>query len=263
MRKNRQTASDEEEEQQDDTIIDGANDLMMLPVEKIRQELKKRGFHPKYVDKCNQVLCVKMLREDISKNSKAKAFSTEKAEAEELKKDEEEEKLKQELEEKQKAEEQKEQEFDPNIFMKETFDNEDGSLPSAHIIVNKARVIPAWQSQQRYSDFLIENYVPASVLDSLPLNIQQQVKKEMDTLTNYAHPMHNQQAITKYMTIPEIIRRIIVPNIGKGVVQPATSTQESQDFETQESTSNSSSCSSSSSSSSQEQSSANSDNDSD
>ena len=258
MSKTRSPVNEEEEEFaeeiDDDDIVDGVNDLLTLPVEKIKDELKKRGFHPKFVDKANQKLCVSMLRKDCRRFStrmyeyginrryadthsltSTNIFSAEKEDDGEKQKREEEEK------EQKKKEEEKVTQFDPSIFMKDTFaeDGDDSRSTPSFQVSNTSISRPLWQAQNRYSDMLIENYVPESVLNSLPNNIQKQVCDEVENLTNYVH-FHgnylNRNQITSYMTIPEIIRRIIVPNIGG-----KNSSQNQEDNESTESSSDSSS----------------------
>ena len=265
MSKTRGSISDEdyEEELSDDGILDGANDLCKIPIEKIREELKRRKFHPKYVDKASPKVCVALLRniatirirqplEDIySSHEKVSSnfFSSYNDENDEKKKEDDKDEKKKEDKNDEKKEtndqEVEEMEFDPSIFMKDTQFDENGDLPiqKPNKVFNTSKARPLWEAQSRYSDMLIENYVPENVLNSLPLNIQKQICDEMENLTNFIHHNPNKQT-NQYMTIPEIIRKLVIPYMNNGSYNGKSDNEDPSENEKEGSSSSSNSSSS-------------------
>lgn len=55
----------DEDMEKSEKIIEGANDLMHLPIEVLQEELIKRNYYPKMVKKFNKNYCVALLREEI------------------------------------------------------------------------------------------------------------------------------------------------------------------------------------------------------
>ena len=211
---------DELELENDDefSIKEGANDLMNLPIETLRKELKKRNFHPGVVDRMEKWFLASMLREAVTeKTSSFRAYNslTKRVHggsavapifSHEDTNDNEEDKNENET-----KEEAKEPDFDPNEFL-----NEDEFPPSSFIQQSKAPIAQIPLQTKRinlvkdndnnpwakplsitFGNASLDKYVPIDVLESLPDDTQKQIQQEIKNGTDF------DEIIAKYL-IPDI-----------------------------------------------------------
>lgn len=215
--KNREKLEETKEEgNEEDNINEGANDLMNLPIEVLRDELKKRGYHPGIVDTMEKWFLASTLRESAQfssdvpfygrtsrtsrnhgGNSAAPIFDVEKKKkGEEDKNGSEEEEKKEESEnENQKAKD----EFDISKFKAKDSDNEDitqlQSKPQVPAAPKKIQNMPNLFNQvapppppaapvkpnpwKGNNGTALDEYVPIEDLEALPLEKQQKIQADI------------------------------------------------------------------------------------
>ena len=191
---------DEEEQSIDSNIKDGINDLMNLPIETLRDELKKRNFHPGVVDKMEKWFLASMLRDEAIDNRTHVSYGmrehggmsgpifshNEKKEEEEESNEKQDEKS-----------EKEEPAFNPNDFV----ESEEDQFPNSSLIKeNSSTITPVrygtktLQPRQStksnpwarafYSSQSLDKLVPIEVLEALPeatkLLIQQKIQNGTD-----------------------------------------------------------------------------------
>ena len=171
-------------------VKEGLNDLMNLPIETLRNELKRRNFYPGIVDKMDKWFLASMLRDDVTSyqvlltkiahggEASAPIFSQNdknKEKEEDTNQDEE------------KTDE--EQHFDPNIFTEG-----DDPIPTSSLINENATTISpviyprkqiirknykpsVWSHPRLHSR--LDMLVPIEVLESLPQETQQKIQQDI------------------------------------------------------------------------------------
>ena len=216
--KNREKVEDEKvEENEEDNINEGANDLMNLPIETLRDELKKRGYHAGIVDRMEKWFLASTLRESAhfssdvpfygrsnrtsrnhGGNSAAPIFDVEKK-----KKEDEEEKVKSEEEEKKEESENEsekpKEEFDISKFKAKDKDGDGSKAPKIvqpPIAPIKQQTMPnlfnqvapppqppvpvkpnPWKRNNMGPG--LDEYVPIEDLEALPQEKQQKIQADI------------------------------------------------------------------------------------
>ncbi|EAY00560.1 hypothetical protein TVAG_286970 [Trichomonas vaginalis G3] len=187
-----------------ENIIEGANDLMNLPIQNIRDELKKRNFHAGIVDKMDQRFLVSMLREAVEMdtnyntnsrskyrihggNSSGPIFSSDSNPSKDPNSSPE--------EDQKNDQDAIIQEFDEAEFAK---NDPDEKLPKSSLINGNKKSLPYLQlryaSRQPESPWgRLDKYVPIDILESLPLETQQKIQTDIRNSVNYG------EIIEKYL----------------------------------------------------------------
>ena len=192
MSKTKGSVEDDDQEYDNNdeiSIKEGANDLMNLPIETLREELKKRNFHPGVVDRMEKWFLASMLRKSsmssciysysLTKrehggNTEGPIFSHE------------------EVSHKKDEKEYQRMETLPSSFRK--YVPYIRSAKKICLTNNKPENHNPWANKENYS---LSNYVPIDVLESLPPETKQKVQDEIQNRTDF------DEIIAKYL-IPDI-----------------------------------------------------------